>query len=298
MTTTIASIIVTYNRLENLKLCIQKLRNSTLPTDIIVVNNASTDGTKDWLDSVKNELALKVIHSETNIGGAGGFNLGIKQAVKDNYDRIWIMDDDCYVFPDSLENLTKADEALEGNFGWLSSIALWNDGKPCLMNRQKASADFYTYSHFLNASLLLSTQATFVSLYLKKETVQKVGLPIKEFFIWGDDVEYTRRISVRENIPSFIVGNSRVRHAMKDNNGSSIASDSETRINRYKFAYRNEAYLYRQEGLKGLLYFFAKCCLNTFRILAKAKDHKIKRLWVLHSSALKGLFFNPPIEKV
>ena len=45
--------------------------------------------------------------------------------------------------------------------------------------------------------LVQAEQATFVSLLLRAATVQKVGLPIKEFFIWGDDIEYTRRIARR-----------------------------------------------------------------------------------------------------
>ena len=98
-------------------------------------------------------------------------------------------------------------------------------------------------------------------------------------------------------MPSFMVGTSQVVHAMKENTGSSIATDVPERINRYRYAFRNEAYLYRKEGIRGVVYYILKCGLNLCRIIFKAKDHRIKRCRVLIGSMVKGLFFNPKIER-
>ena len=68
---------------------------------------------------------------------------------------------------------------------------------------------------------------------------------------------------------------------MQNNTGSSIAVDVPQRIDRYRDAFRNENYTYRKEGVKGAVYYLAKCGLNSVRILAKVKDHRCKRLWVL-----------------
>ena len=85
---------------------------------------------------------------------------------------------------------------------------------------------------------------------------------------------------------------------MKDNNGSSIALDESARIARYNYAFRNENYLYRQEGLKGIAYYFAKCFLNIIRIIKFAKDSKFRRIAIILKNMIFGLFFNPIFEYV
>lgn len=290
-----AAIIVTYNRLEKLKKCVRLLMESETPCDIIIVNNASTDGTGEWLQAIDDDR-VSVVNQEVNVGGAGGFSIGVRKGVEIGYDYIWMMDDDCMVRPDSLTRLLEADTVLGGDYGWLSSIALWTDGSPCAMNRQKVSADFYRHADLLKDSLLESTQATFVSLFVPARTITRFGLPIKEFFIWGDDVEFTRRVAVRGGVRSFIVGDSLVTHEMGDNNGSSIATDGEKRIARYWYAYRNEAYLFRKEGVRGVAYFTAKCLLNACRIIFKARDCRMRRLATLIKGAVSGIFFNPKVE--
>ena len=85
---------------------------------------------------------------------------------------------------------------------------------------------------------------------------------------------------------------------MKENNGSSIALDSPERINRYRYAFRNECYLYRKEGLKGVCYYVAKCGLNLLRVLAHAKDHKMRRCGIILGSMCRGLMFRPETEYI
>ena len=295
----IAAIVVTYNRIELLKQCIEALQKQTQPCDILIVNNASTDNTEIVVTELAQRIPnLKYRNTGANIGGAGGFNYGMKWAVQDGYDYLWVMDDDCLPKKDALEKLVEADGILKGNYGWLASAVLWKDGRECKMNRPKLKKSFYDYLEFIQYGIIQAEQATFVSVFFRKEVVQKVGLPIKDFFIWGDDIEYTRRISVRNSLPSFVTGKSQVIHAMQENNGSNIATDVPERIDRYEYAFRNEGYLYRQEGWKGIAYYFAKCGWNWIKILLYAPDKKFKRSFVLWSSVLKGLVFNPKVEFV
>ena len=297
----VVAVVVTYNRLEMLKKCISAIENQTYSCDILIVNNASTDNTEEWIVSYsKSKDNIIYYNTGENIGGAGGFNYGMRKAVEAGYDYVWVMDDDCIPNTDALEKLMNADKILGGpeNYGYLSSVVLWTDGTECKMNRQKIRKAYYENVHYLKDSIIQVEQSTFVSLLFSAQTIKKVGLPIKDFFIWGDDIEYTRRITVRNSMNSFMVGNSKVVHAMKENTGSSIATDVPERINRYRYAFRNEGYLYRQEGIKGIAYYIAKCGLNFCRIIFKAKDHKLKRCRVLIGSMIKGLFFNPKIEKV
>ena len=297
----VVAVVVTYNRIEMLKKCISAIENQTYSCDILIVNNASTDNTEEWIMSYsKSKDNIIYYNTGENIGGAGGFNYGMRKAVESGYDYVWIMDDDCIPNPDTLEKLMDADKTLGGheNYGYLSSVVLWTDGTECRMNRQKIRKAYYENVHYLKDSIIQVEQSTFVSLLFPAQTIKKVGLPIKDFFIWGDDIEFTRRITVRNNMQSFMVGSSQVVHEMKENTGSSIATDVPQRINRYRYAFRNEGYLYRQEGIKGIVYYILKCGLNFCRILFKAKDHKIKRCQILIYSIIKGLFFNPDVEKV
>lgn len=295
----IVAVVVTYNRkallLENIKSLLDQSLSDSL--DIIVVDNASTDGTKEALEEYINNDDIIYKNTGANLGGAGGFSFGVRTAVEAGYDYLWLMDDDTIPQRDALEVLLNAKIQLNENFGYLSGNVLWKDGTPCLMNKQKyfnKVVDIET-----NANDFISvTQSTFVSLFLPSKVVKQVGLPIKEFFIWGDDVEYTRRISIIHRLPCYCVRNSIVRHLMNENTGSNIAIDVPERIGRYRYAYRNEFYTYKQVGIQGLLYYFAKCGFNLVRIILKADSHRIERFKVLLGAMVEGMTFNPSTEYV
>ncbi|WP_444643990.1 glycosyltransferase family 2 protein [Caproiciproducens sp. R1] len=294
----VAAVVVTYNRRELLLQCIKKIRTQqNAECDILIVDNASSDGTGKIIQSITDNR-LQYRNTGSNLGGAGGFQYGIRWAVEARYDRVWIMDDDTLPESDTLAELLEADARLEGNYGFLSSVVLWTDGHECKMNRQKIKKSFYEHIEFLRDGLIQIEQASFVSLLFPAKTIRKAGLPIKEYFIWGDDIEYTRRIAVRKGLSSYLVGRSQVIHAMKQNSGSNLATDSVERIERYKYAYRNESNIYRHEGLKGFCYYVARCARDLLRIWKDAKDHRFLRSWVLISCSIGGLSFNPPVEHI
>ena len=290
----VAAVVVTYNRLELLRQCVDALRAQTTACDILIVDNASTDGTVNWLTS---QPDLNYRNTSSNLGGAGGFHFGMRWAVEAGYDYVWVMDDDTLPKPDALQKLLEADRILGGNYGWLSSVALWTDGSECKMNRQKLKKSFYEYSPLMKYGLVQAEQATFVSLFLRSETIRQFGLPIKEYYIWGDDIEFTRRIAVRGELPCFIAGQSQVVHAAKSNVGSDVARDDVERIGRYFYAFRNEACLYRQEGIKGRAYCFAKRCRDFLRIMWFGKS-KWPRFGILFKGIWAGFFFRPSIEYI
>ena len=290
----VAAVVVTYNRLDLLRKCVEALRRQTEACDILIVDNASTDGTDQWLAEQQD---VNSRNTGSNLGGAGGFNYGMRWAVEAGYGFIWVMDDDTLPEPDALEKLTEADRILEGNYGWLSSIALWTDGSECRMNRQKLKKNFYEYSPLLKFGIVQAEQATFVSLFLRSKIICRFGLPIKEYYIWGDDIEYTRRISVGGGMSCFIAGQSQVVHATKSNVGSNVALDDVERTGRYFYAFRNEAHLYRQEGIKGRAYCFAKRCRDLFWIVWHGKP-KWPRLRVLLRGIWAGIFFRSDTEHI
>ena len=290
----VCAVVVTYNRLELLKQCVEALRAQSTGCDILIVDNASTDGTAQWAAGQRD---CRYRNTGSNLGGAGGFNRGMRWAVEAGYGFVWVMDDDTLPEPQALEKLLEADRALGGNYGWLSSVALWTDGGECKMNRQKLKKSYYDYSPFLKYGLVQAEQATFVSLFLRSDVICRFGLPITEFFIWGDDLEFTRRIAVRGRVPCFLAGQSQVVHATGNNEGSNIALDAPERIGRYFYAFRNEAYLYRQEGMKGRLYCFAKRGRDFLRIMKNGKP-RFPRLGVLTRGIWAGMFFRPAVEYI
>lgn len=291
----VAAIVVTYNRkdllLENIK-CL--LNQKEIQPDIIVVDNCSNDGTYEVLEKyIKNQ---NVIYHNTgsNLGGAGGFQYGIRVAVKYGYKYLWIMDDDCMPKENALKELFDADKKLNGNYGFLSSKVLWKDGSICKINVQRHPltrniTDF-------GKELIPATLASFVSLFLKSSVVEEVGLPIKEFFIWTDDWEYTRRIS--RKYPCFVAAKSIVIHKSAANIGADIAADTVERIERYHFLYRNDVYLYRREGILGFCYELVRLSSHVFRVLFKAKGHRLLRLKMIFAGTMEGLRFHPQIEYV
>ena len=290
----VAAVVVTYNRKECLLRCISALRSQQgAVTDILVVDNASTDGTADALSELVESGVIRYRNTGENIGGAGGFNVGMRWAVELGYDRLWVMDDDCIPDPDALAALVAADRRLGGDYGFLSGIAYWKDGSPCLMNVQKT--DLWHKLEDYTSPLVPVVMATFVSAFIPADRVREIGLPIREFFIWSDDLEYTRRLSRR--YPCYAVNGCRVLHDMRHNNKVNIATDSLDRLARYGYLYRNEVYVYRREGWMGCLYLFARVGLHLFKIWLRSPV-KWKRMKVILSSFVAGWRFHPRIEEV
>ncbi|WP_431462734.1 glycosyltransferase family 2 protein [Lactobacillus crispatus] len=290
----IAAVVVTYNRKKLLSKCIDSILNQTMNLDIIVIDNMSTDGTYEMLNNLIREK--KIIYRSTgkNIGGAGGFNMGLRVAYELGYEYFWLMDDDCIPTKDALKHLIDFGNSVDNKFGFISSKVLWKDNKICKMNIPKISLGQHV-TDFSKAVIPIK-MATFVSFLTRRAVVEKIGLPIKDFFIWGDDIEYSQRIS--KKYPSYLVTDSVVHHETKNNVGSNIAIDDYSRINRYELAYRNEAFLFREIGVKGRLYQSLRLGLHSIRIMTKAKDHKKERFNILLKGTRLGRKFNPSIEMI
>lgn len=290
----IVAIVVTYNRVSILKQAIKCLLNQSVKDlDIIIIDNNSTDDTYKYANSI-NIDRVKYYNTGRNLGGAGGFNFGIRKAVECGYYFCWIMDDDTLAKPNALKNFLLADKKTNGNYGWLSSKTLWTNGKLCSMNIQRNSP--YTDIKNFNTPLINAKMASFVSLFMNIEVIKKVGLPLKEFFIWTDDWEYTRRIS--KKYPCYVVNDSVVVHAMKKESIVNIAIDSEDRIERYKYFYRNDVYLYRREGVIGWIWLIGKFLWHSMQLILKNSNNKKIKFNIIWNGFKEGVKFNPKIEFV
>ena len=288
----IAAIIVTYNRLALLKECINSIRQQTFSDfQIIVVNNGSTDGTQEWLSTQSDIITI----NQDNLGGAGGFFTGIKYAAENQYEYCWLMDDDVESAKNALEELYKAHH-ITSNIGFVCSHVHGIEGNKMNTPNPDMSADNDSYPEtfkFIDKQLVKVASATFVSILFKSELAYKIGLPYKEYFIWGDDIEYTQRIS--KKYPSYIVGSSLVIH--KRAKQTSLKFETETspeRLKNYYYYFRNNYYRqFRTESLYWK-YWFTKEWLKRIVSFIKKKDfNRAKILWNSYKAILS---FKPRIQ--
>lgn len=293
----VAAVIVTYNRKHLLERCVELLlEQKGAVCDVVVVDNASTDGTAEM---IREKFCLDtVIYENTgaNLGGAGGFQYGLRSALRLGYEYIWIMDDDTLPENTALAELLKADKILAGKWGFLSSAAYWTDGSICKANRQKKNVFVFVKDCEFENALIPVQFGSFVSLFVKSSIVKEVGLPIGEYFIWTDDYEFCGRISKR--YPCYVVPASKVIHAMKGNMKANVVTDSMERVERYKCLFRNDVHCYRQFGLWGWMYIIFKDAYTTIKIIFKSKGEKLQRLKAVFCGFTAGLQFHPVVEQV
>ena len=284
-----AAVVVTYNRLPLLRQCLAALTSQTAPgLTIFLIDNASTDGTAEAVAA----MALpNLVYRNTgkNLGGAGGFAYGVREAALAGYDALWLMDDDTLPTPTALAEFLQADRDLHGRYGWLSGRALAPDGTDQPMNLQRVTP--YKDLPSFDGERIPAVMASFVSLFLRTETVRRYGLPIAEFFIWSDDWEYTRRISRAQ--PCYVVPASRVVHAMQNPGIVNIAADVPARWERYRYFYRNDVVLYRREGLRGWLWLLAKDAWHTVQVLCSPQGRKAWRIGIIWKGFFAGVRFRP-----
>ena len=215
---TVCAIVVTYNRRALLEECLAALRAQEHPLDaILVVDNASTDGTAEWLRSHASDVELLALAE--NGGGAGGFCAGVRHAHAAGHEWLWMLDDDTIASPGALAALlatpARLDGAALGPAALLASKVVWRDGALHPMNAPGADRrDLGRMVAAARLGLLPLRSTTFVSLLVHRGAVDRHGLPPAHFFIWSDDLEWTGRILRGER--GYLVPGSVVEHRTKE----------------------------------------------------------------------------------
>ena len=327
----VTAVIVTYNRKNLLHECVNAvLAQAEYIPDIMIIDNASTDGTErlvrelvegfgdtqvgtsctisngntrenGWDAQMGQSCMIRYFNTGSNLGGAGGFQYGIRKAVELGYDYLWLMDDDCIPFSTALSALIAAGKRLNKTkkghglkWGFLCSKVLWRDGSICKMNVQRRTIT-RNVDDFSPHQITPVVMSSFVSLLVPAAVIREMGLPIKEFFIWTDDWEWTRRIS--RQYPCYLVTDSVVTHKSKLNIKADIANETADRLDRFYYLYRNDVVLYRREGIKGFAYECVRLSGHVVRVLRKS-DHKWGRIKKIIQGTAAGIGFKPGIEYV
>jgi rhamnopyranosyl-N-acetylglucosaminyl-diphospho-decaprenol beta-1,3/1,4-galactofuranosyltransferase len=197
---TVAVVVVTYNRAELLVGCLDGLAAlERRPDAVFVVDNASTDHTRTVLQQ-RTDLPLTAIHTEQNLGGAGGFHLGVRAAFEAGFDRIWLMDDDVVPAPACLGVLLDHDgpalmAVREDTSGRLCEKAatVFDLANPFVVRPKRETVEErYRTRAAMPAEVALENVA-FEGFMVRRDVVAAVGLPDPGFFIFYDDVDFAVR---------------------------------------------------------------------------------------------------------
>lgn len=201
----IGIVLVTFNRLEKLKIALDCFEKQTMhPQYIIVVNNASNDGTKEYLEQWKScsvNYERIVIHMSENLGGSGGFHNGLNFAIKKEANWIWVSDDDA--FPENDVLFRTADYIEKNNSNNLSAIcgAVINEGKIDLKHRKNMIRkginiieEYIPESEYKKDEFELNC-FSYVGTIINKQKLKIVGVTLKDYFLWWDDTEHSLRLS-------------------------------------------------------------------------------------------------------
>ena len=199
--TAVLAVVVTHKRSELLEQCLLALTNQTEKCDILIVNNSPDDkATLKVINSFVTRYDSIFFHNmKSNTGGAGGFRKGMQEAFKEEYEYSWLLDDDALPDSNCLERLKIAakQQSLDSKgrrIAFYCSLVLTNSGKLCETNLPLLSKS--PMSHLSDGKLQLEVQqCSFVSVLFPRFTVAQAGFPVKQMFIGGDDLEYTRRVS-------------------------------------------------------------------------------------------------------
>ncbi|WP_447008849.1 glycosyltransferase [Saccharothrix sp. DSM 118769] len=241
---TVAAVVVTYNRKDKLPTVLDHVLAQTQKPDLLViVDNASTDGTDEVLRRYEGTDGVVLLRLEENTGGAGGFATGMNKAYELGADFVWIMDDDCYANPDALEalltGLAKAEETMGMQLPFACSLVKWVDGSICEMNNPVTTWDWGRLISKGQESVLVQ-HCSFVSVLFPRWALTKHGLPLREYFIWFDDQEYTLRLS-RASGPGVQVLSSVVVHDLGVNRGVNFSDVNASNMWKFEYGARNEA---------------------------------------------------------
>lgn len=289
----ICAVLVTYNRLELLKECLNSLLANEGLAHVVIVNNNSSDGTTEYLTTLHSNKFI-IFNSKENLGGAGGFAYGMELAYQKTDDRyFWIMDDDTIPNHDAAHYLLEKAELLHDNFGFLCSNIRWLDGTPCNMPMPA-----FEWPKEIQQGLVAVSRGTFVSVFFSRPIVKKYGIPTKELFIWGDDTEYTTRVT-QEQSSYFVIDSIAVHKTPNNLTDITIFNDSADRIGRYYYLYRNLVYISKKyQGRNAAFKLVLRQIWYGLMTLGKSKANRFKRAHTVFKGTFAGIRFNPPIKHV
>jgi rhamnopyranosyl-N-acetylglucosaminyl-diphospho-decaprenol beta-1,3/1,4-galactofuranosyltransferase len=201
----VCAIVLTRNRKGLLLECLSGLERQTSPVaKILVVDNASSDGTHEELagKGLLEGDRVRYLRLDRNLGSAGGYSAGIAAAREEDVEWLWIMDDDAEPRPDALERLMAAPPARDGGTAALACAVAVPSGEVDLLHRgrigrfmRELPREEYRAGNYPSLDY-----SSFTGMTVRNTVARAIDPPRADFFIWGDDVEYSIRLRNRGQI--------------------------------------------------------------------------------------------------
>lgn len=195
---TVYIIILNYNSASDTIECIHSLRNLTYPAyNIVLVDNGSSDGSENILR--KEFPDIQFIQTGSNLGFAGGNNAGIRYALNQNADYVWILNNDTTVHPDSLLEMIRMTES-DPRIGmtgckiyfYSEPDTLWYAGG----NFDAANGGITSHNGWGRKdtgqfdNLTDVDYITGCSLLVKREVIERIGLMPEEYFLYFEETDW------------------------------------------------------------------------------------------------------------
>jgi len=298
----VAVVVVTYNRKALLVECLEALLHQTrAPERILVIDNAATDGTPELLAQTGflNEPSIWYQRLEENLGGAGGFEIGMRLAYSHlDCDWFWLMDDDTIPTPAALEELLAASRSLaRWNPAVLASrVEYWAEpNEICNLPRFRVNSPWgkneppERLMAVAAAGSLPIRNVTFVAPMISRAAVEKYGFPVGGYFIYADDIEYTGRI-LKNEFGAMVLA-SVVRHKTNP-----AVLPEQTPPPRFFYHIRNTIWMVRVSGAYSgseNLVFIMHTAAITMHFLV-AHRFSWQSVKAIASAVSQGLFQRPP----
>ncbi|WP_211317547.1 glycosyltransferase [Sphaerotilus hippei] len=198
----VVAVVVTFNRKALLIECLAALLRQSCPLQkIVLIDNASTDGTHEALGELGHlsHPSIDYHRLSSNTGGAGGFHEGMKRGLALAPDWLWLMDDDAEPADDALEQLQLGQ--CQDSTVAVACMPVGTDGVPQWVHRgwhDPKSSDLVGLTHLSQKDLIGTPVqigfASFVGICVSARAARQIDLPRKEFFIHFDDYEYCIRL--------------------------------------------------------------------------------------------------------
>jgi GT2 family glycosyltransferase len=320
----VCAVVVTYNRKELLLECLDSLLKQSRPVQgIYIIDNFSTDGTPESLLDAgyiselppgnlnnpwekefvianltdRSHLKIHYVRMHENTGGAGGFYEGVKKGYERGYDWLWLMDDDVICHEDALLKLNDS-LVVVGSAGFVCSKVINNDNEVMnvpVIDMSYGKTMYPNWPKYIEYGIIPLKNATFVSILVNSRYIKNIGLPLKAMFIWGDDTEYTYRISSKYR--GYMVGESIVIHKRKISKPPSLLYEKDRkRIKNFFYMYRNQLFIQKKYGTKkSILLYFLNLIKHILKIIVFGKN-KFYKLFIMMTGTFSGLFFNPKVK--
>ena len=257
-----------------------------------VFDNSSTDGTYEYINSnfeIKDKEKFTWKKMSSNQGGAGGFYAGVKEFITLNeWEYCWLMDDDGLPEDTCLEHLLKYSNSDK----FIGPVVVDPRDKtsvsfPFRCPQTREICRTLNDLSILNRDILNGVILPFNGVLLSKKIIKKVGLPKKEFFIWGDEIEYLNRIK-RAGFEITMILTAKFYHPKGKNIGRKTFfgrytyNDTDSAVKLYCYCrnnisilkhYRSFGYAMAFTGLSFWFYLFTVPSFTKLRIVFKASLH-------------------------